>query len=128
MSKQQLHDTQIGAVIQQMRGERVAEHVRRKRLSSDARANGVTLDQSPKRLTRERRMTLCQEYVLVLRRADECWTRLRQVMVEPCDSLFAERNEPFLATFAHHAHDAFIHPDLRELEPHQFRHAQAGRI
>ena len=50
MAEQQLNDTQVRAVIQQMRGKRVAESVRRQ-VSVDARVARQGLDPVPTGLT-----------------------------------------------------------------------------
>ncbi len=64
--EQELHDAKIGAVVQQMRREGVAHNMRRQRRARDPGARRIALDQLPKRLTRQRRTTLRQEYMLIL--------------------------------------------------------------
>jgi hypothetical protein len=54
VAEQQLHDAQVGAVVEQVRGEGVAQHVRREPRRIDAGARGVALDQLPEGIWRVR--------------------------------------------------------------------------
>ncbi len=54
--EQQLHDAKIGAVVQQMRCERMAQYMGRQRRLRNAGAHGIALDERPECLARQRRM------------------------------------------------------------------------
>ena len=51
VTEQELHHAQIGAVIDEMRGEGVAQHVRREALARNG-ARAIAPDQVPERLPR----------------------------------------------------------------------------
>jgi hypothetical protein len=52
VAEQQLHHAQVGAVVEQVRGEGVAQHVRRDALLRNADLQRVFLDQVPEHLPR----------------------------------------------------------------------------
>ncbi len=108
VSEQQLHDAQVGAVIEQMRRERVPQHVRRQCGRRDARANRVALDQRPECLARERRMTLRQEHFVALAGAGERRPHVAQISLHPCDGFVAHRHEPLLVALADDADHAGV--------------------
>jgi len=55
VAEQQLHHAQVRAVIEQMRGERMAQRVRRERRRLDARQHRVALERMPEGLPRRGR-------------------------------------------------------------------------
>ena len=60
MSKHFLDDSQVGAVFEQMRGEGMAQHVRRD-VSRNAGVAGARFDSAPHRRRGELCATLCQK-------------------------------------------------------------------
>ena len=52
MPEQQLHDAQVRAVVEEVRGEGVAQDVRRDRRRRDACDGAIALDREPERLPR----------------------------------------------------------------------------
>src|SRR5689334_213880 len=128
VAEQQLHDAQIRAVIEQMRRERVAQHVRRQRRGRYAGAHRMALDERPEGLPRKRRMALCEEELVALRDTGELRPHGAQVARHPCNRFVAHWHQPLLAALADDAHDAGIMRDLRELETGKLRNTQAGRV
>src|SRR5262249_11870776 len=112
VAKQHLDHAEVGAMIEQVSGEGMAQSVRRERRRRDARENGVALDHVPEGLAGERRPARGQEDRLREScacagcRARERGTGFLEVAVYPRHGLLADGNEAFLVALAYHSHDA----------------------
>src|SRR6185437_2544049 len=127
VAEQHLHHAQIRAVVQQMRGECVAQRVRRE-LAIHAGLARVALDDVPEGLARHA--------ITASRREHAVGAAIEQDVVawtvdeggQPAHGLLAQRNQPLAITLAKHADDALIQIDLRELQAHQLGDAQPRGI
>src|SRR5437660_4844958 len=120
MSEQQLHYAKIRAVIEQVRRESMAQRVRRKLGGSNARLQGIALDQLPERLPGERAAARGDEDRVALRTSRKLGSARREIALEPIHRLFAQRDEALLAALAEDAHDTHVEAHLSELEADEF--------
>src|SRR5690606_1446989 len=89
VAQQHLHGAQIGAVVEQMRGERMAQRMRRYR-RTDTGYRGVQLDAVPERLAGHLRATLAGKYDIARLVAQQQAPGLTQVALEPVQGLLAQ--------------------------------------
>src|SRR5437763_10112931 len=101
MAELHLHYALIRPVVDEMRGERVAQHVRRQPLAR-YRARAIAAYQMPERLPRHAGAARSDEKRVGLASAFERGPRLVQVTLDPVHRFFAERHEPLLRAFAEH--------------------------
>ena len=100
--EQLLDRAQVGAALQQMRRERVAQSMRMREHSAHRR--GV---EAPTTRGHEER---------VLSAVDERGARVLQVPRDAVRGLLAERNDAFLSTFAADSHVLLLEVDVAEVE------------
>jgi len=91
VTEQELDNAQIGAMVQQVRRECMAQDVRRQRSRWNAGRHRVALDQRPERLPRQGPLALREEYLVSFARAGQCGTNFAQVTRKPGDRFVAER-------------------------------------
>src|SRR5262245_45001022 len=92
--EQHLHDAQIGAMIQQMRREGVAQGVRRQ-VPLDTGCARIALDDVPEGLARHALTAARGEQVVGLTLEQNLAARTVDETLQPVDRLLAERNESF---------------------------------
>ena len=89
MTEQQLHDAQVGAMIQKMRRECMTQRMRRQRFGSNARDDRIAFQRVPQRLSRWPRMTCCEEQSVAAAVAGERRPRFSQIANNPSDRVVA---------------------------------------
>ena len=115
MAEQLLDRAQVGAALEQVRRERVAEAVRVRHQAAQRR--GV----EPAAAGREEER--------VVGAAGELGARLAEVAGDPVGGLLAERDDPVLRALAVADVDVLLlEVDVAEIEPDRLRAAQAGRV
>ena len=136
VSKQELDHAQVGAMVEQMGGEGVAQGVRRQR-RVDARVQGVALEQGPEHLPRHAgrhalvrlAAALGDEQEIAVAAAQNQRPGLLRIAPQPEGRLLAERHQPVLAALAaDDAHHRIRKAEMHGLERHQFAHAQAAGV
>jgi hypothetical protein len=128
MPQQQLHRAQVGAVVEQVRGEGVAQRVRRQR-RGDAGHTRVALDDGPEHHARHAGAARGDEQVVGLLRRPRMAPRASAGSAPASRlRLGAERHQALLAALAHHPQHAFVQAQLKGLERDQLAHAQAAGV
>src|SRR6185436_15937030 len=110
VTEKELHDPQVGTVVDEVRGESVAQNVRRELLGG-YRALTVAADQVPERLPRHAGSARGEK-----ERVRSAFS-LIQIARDPVDRLLTERYEALLGAFAHHAQNARVEVHLEGLQP-----------
>src|SRR4029450_14119577 len=105
---------------EEVRRERVAQHVRRQARCGYARFYSVALQTCPERLPRQRTAARRDEHRIGARLSCKVRACTREIPLDPHDRLLAERHEPLLAALAEDAHDAHVEayrsdPQARQL-------------
>src|SRR3954469_13331261 len=114
VAEQFLDRAEVGAALEQVRREGVAEAGRGRQWA--AQRAGV----EPAAAGREEER--------VLRAADELWPRLAQVDRDSVRRLFAEWNDALLAALAAHVDELLLEVDVGEVQVDRLLRAQAGRV
>src|SRR5262249_10071970 len=96
-----------GAMIQQVRGKRMSQRVRRE-LFGDSRLARITLDDVPESLARHAVATPGGKQVVSLPLEKNFAARATGKLGQPAHRLLAQRNQPLAVTFAEYADDALI--------------------
>ncbi len=121
-----LHDAQVGAVLDEVRGEGVAEGVRGDFLA-DACEQRLLFDQIENGHPAQRAAVFVEECDVV-----EGWLgSLRagvEVVAERVGGELPEGDEPLFVAFADHAHEAFLQIDVRDLQAAGLGDAQAAAV
>ena len=128
VAKQQLHDAQVGTVVEQMGGEGVAQHVRRELFRGNAGDRRIPLDELPESLAGHGAATGGDEQGVALPALEDFRPRLVQIAAEPVDGLFAEWHQALLAAFAEGAQHAFVETDFVQFQIDQLGNAQARGV
>jgi hypothetical protein len=127
MPEQHLHCAQVGTVVQQVRGEGMAQRVRRQRRIDTRRAR-MALDQLPEHLPRHRATARGDEQRVADPALEDGAARLGQVAPHPGMGLGAEGHEPLLRALAGDAQCALVQAHVHRLQCHQLADAQAAGV
>ncbi|VVN30515.1 hypothetical protein PS676_04786 [Pseudomonas fluorescens] len=127
VAEQHLHHPQIGAVVEQVRGEGVTQGVRRQRLA-DPGDLGLMLDAVPERLARHLLAALTGEHDIAGTSAEQLLAAIAHITLDPDNRLLAHWHQPLLAALAHHPQHALTQVDLLQRQADQFRHPQAAGV
>src|SRR4029079_9028243 len=92
VTKQHLHHAQVGAVVDEVRGEGVAQHVRRGVLAGHG-ARAVTLDVLPERLPRHAGAAAGDVQVVGLALFQDVVPRVLRIPANPVHRLFSKGHE-----------------------------------
>src|SRR6187399_1611955 len=127
MTQQHLHHAQVGSMIEQVRGEGVAQRVRRQLFVDDGLA-GVALDDVPEGLARHAVATARREQVVGGAVEQDLAARRAHEVRQPTHGFLTQRDQTLAVALAHDPDDTLVGVDLVVLEIDQFRDAQAGGI
>ena len=127
MAKQHLHRPQVGAVIEQVGGEGMAQRVRRQR-RGNARRQRLLLHDHPEHHPAHPMAARGDEQVLGLLAAEDGPAGFGKVAHQPVARQLAERHQPLLAALAQHPQHALVHPEVEGLQTDQFADAQAAGV
>ena len=114
-------------MVDQVRGKRVAQRVRRD-FPGDARRPGVAFDGMPEGLPGHRKGAVAGEQRVAGAPAQDVRPGGGYVAVDPAERHFADRHQTLLAAFADHLHDAGVQVHRGEGERHQFADAKPGGV
>ena len=128
MAEQGLHHPQVGAVVQEVAGEGVAQHVRREPLAGDAAARAQRLQFAGEMLAGE--MALLAER---RKQPFRCCLAFaagaqREIFGHGALGGLVERHQPLLAALAAHHQHSLVAPRGGRRQRHQFGDAQAGGV
>src|SRR5690606_37607460 len=115
VTEQELHDPEVRAAIQEVRGKGVPQAVRRQ-LLLDARLLCVALDDVPERLAGHAIPAPGREQVVGLALQQDLHARGSHEFLEPAERLVAERDQPLAVSLAHDPEHALVEVHLRLLE------------
>src|SRR6516164_2452385 len=118
VAKQHLHDAQVRAVIQQVRGEGVPQSVRRE-LLGDAGLARVALDDVPERLAGHAIAATRRKEVISLALEQDLAARATAEFLEGTHRLLAEGDEPLAVALAEDADYALVEVDLPLAQVHE---------
>ena len=121
-----LDDAQIGAVLDEVRGEGVAEGVRGDFLA-DAREQRLLFDEIENGHPAQRAAVFVQEGDVVEGRFGGRGACV-EVVLEGVGCHFPEGDEPLFVAFADDAHKALLEIDVRDLQAAGFGDAQAAAV
>ncbi|MNZ78511.1 hypothetical protein D3C78_970880 [compost metagenome] len=127
MPQQHLHHPQIGAVVEQMGGEGVAQGVGGE-LSPDPRPLGIELDAMPEGLAGHHPGLLGGEDHVRAGAPQQQGAGLPVVTLQPVDRLLPHGHQSLLVALAHHPHQPLAQADMLGGEPHQLGDPQPGGI
>ena len=125
--EQLLHDTQVGAPLQQVRGERVPQRVR-VHACGEARAAGMPTQDGPPSHARERTAAGVAEHEVMAQRPHEQRSTAVEPFAQGALGVRAERDQTLLVALAGHGEGALAERDAAALEADEFRDAQAAGI
>ena len=127
MAEQHLHHAQIRTMIEQMRGESMAQRVGRQRLADPGNL-GLVLDAVPERLTGHLFATLTGEQHITGPPAEQFTARVTHVALDPHNRLLPHRHQALLAALAHHPQHALAQVDLLQGQTDQLGHPQTAGV
>jgi len=127
VAEQFLDDAQVGAVVEQVRGEAVPEHVRGN-VAGDAGAPGAAFDPQPEGHGRERRAARGQKHVGRRARPHQLGPADLQIAVERFDGFAADGHNAFLVALADDVDEPRVQVQLLEAQVAQLRQTQARGI
>jgi hypothetical protein len=117
-----LDDAEISAVLEQVRGEAVSEHMRSD-VTFDAGHAGAFLDAQPKRHRGERSSALGEENIPGRMEAHELGAGRFKVELERLDGFASDRHSAFFVAFAENGDEAGIEVELFESDLAEFGEA-----
>lgn len=128
VAKELLDVAHVGAALQEMRGARVPESMRRERLRTLGAA-GVQADQILDVLRAHARAVLRQKQRRLVRLLHERWACVTDVDLQSIGGASEQRHDAILAAFAV-ADEEHPLPEVHvgEIEPLAFAHTQAGAV
>src|SRR5882724_7727190 len=127
MTQQHLHDAQVGTMVEQMRGKRVSQSMRRK-VFGDSGLAGVALDDVPERLARHAIATPRGKQVVSLALEQNLAARAAGKLRQPAHRFLTQGNQPLAVSLAEYANDALIDVDLPMAQVDELRNAQARSV
>ena len=127
MAQHLLHRSQVGAALQQVRRERVAQRVGRNALHY-ARPLSAPLDDAPGAHARERPATRIEEQLALRIALVERGPDLTRVERDRPQGPPADRYEALLGPLAEHADQRVVVPHVAHRERDQFAHSHAGGV
>ena len=122
-----LNHPQVGAMLQQVSGEAVSEHVRRD-VSTDSAATDPALDAGPERGLGERRSALGEEDICRRARRHQLGASRFKITIQRRDGGAANGHDAFLVTLADHVYEAGLEVKLLEPQTPQLGEPQARRV
>src|SRR5580698_3041952 len=125
--KEHLDDTQVCTVVEQMRGERMPQRVRREFLR-DAGFARVALDDVPEGLARHPIATSRREQVVGLALEQDLTARAPCKIFQPAHRFLTQRDEAFAVAFTEDADHALGSVDLAVTEIDELGYPQARRV
>src|SRR5579862_5209077 len=125
--QQHLHDAQVRAMVEQMRGKRMPQSMRRK-LFGDSGLTRVPLDDVPERLARHAITTPRGEQIVSLALQQDLAARAIGKLSQPAHRLLAQGNQPLAVSLAEYANHALIDVDLSMTQVDELRNAQARSV
>ena len=128
MTEQQLHDAKIGAMVDQVGGERMPQRMRRQARGFDSGRQRVTLDQRPEHLPAHRPPLRRRKQHIAGAPAKQAQSAITDKPLKPCAGRFTHRYEALPAPLADYAHDTHVQAEHDEPHADQLGHPQAGRI
>ena len=126
VAEQRLDHSQIGAALQQVRRERVAQDVRGER-PGDAGVHRVVTHHPPERLPRHAAPAMGNEQDRLVR-LGPLRPHLGEVALDQGPSRLAERHHPALTALAQHRQVAAAQLEVGQLQRAQLRHAQTRGV
>ncbi len=127
VAQQQLHDAQVGAVIEQVGGEGVAQGVGRQRLV-DAGDRGPMAQPVPEGLAGHGAAPLAGKEYVALSAAEDLRPALANEFGHAGLGFLSQRHQPLLVPLADNAHHPLTEVELVQAQCHQLRHPQAGGV
>src|SRR5215469_17516591 len=127
VTEQHLDYAQIGAVVQQMGREGVAQRVRRE-LLGDASLARIAFDDVPEGLPRHAIAAPRREQVIGLSLEQDLAARTATEFLEGAHRLLAERDEAFPIALAEDTDHPLVEVDLTLAQVHQLRYSQPGGV
>ena len=127
MTEQHLYDAQIGAVIEKVGGEGVAQSVRGEWFG-DPGLDGIALDELPEGLARHAVAAAGRKQEVADPAAEDVQPWTACIVAQPVAGVLAERHQTLLAALAEDAHHALGQTDLARGEIDQFADAQTAGI
>ena len=132
MAEHHLDGAEVGTAFEQVRGERVADHMRAER-RADTGGSSVRPQDLPEPDPAERSAAAVDEHAFTRRAAAVSMARqdgsgVTQITRDPLGRLIAERNQPFLAALSNACQVVGFKVYVGSLHIHELRHSHAGRI
>src|SRR4051812_22705107 len=127
MAEHLLHCTEVGASLEQVRGERVAQEVRVDAFGLEPCLVGEATQDEEDTGAGERPAVRVQEQLLPVA-AVEVRSTAREVAAEGIRCLPPDRHDPLLAALAEAADEPVLEIDGLPVERDHFAHAQAGAV
>ena len=132
MAEQLLDDAQVGAALEQVRRERVAQRVRADTFG-EAGGGGRPLDRGPGLLARQPAAAVAQEQRTAADRVDvsareQAGRAAGHPAPEPVERDVADRDEPLLVALADDADEAAVDRQVLAVEPDRLADPQPRRV
>lgn len=128
MAQQHLDHPQVGAMIEQMRGKSMPEHMRRKG-GIDAGHGSIFFYDKPECLARHRAAATCDEQCLTASRPEQGDASPGHILLNPVLGFRAHGHKAILAAFSQSdAHYAFGQTDMQYIKADQFGDSEACGI
>ena len=127
MTKQQLHDPQVSAVIQQVRGKCMAQHMGRY-FGPNTGDGVVVLDAMPERLAGHGAPLATGEQGMALVVLQQLSPGTLDVLLQPLMGALSHGHQTLLPAFAGNTDNALTPVDVVHVQMHQFRNSQAARV
>src|SRR6476619_4232833 len=127
MSEHFLNCPQVGASLEQVRGERVAQEVRVDALGLEPCLVGEAAQDEEDTGAGERPAVRVQEQLLPVA-AVEVWPTAREVAAEGFRCLPPDRHDPLLGALAEATNESVLEIDGLPAEPDRLADAQAGSV
>jgi len=127
MAQQKLHDTQIGAVVEQVRRKGMPQPVRRD-VPPDVRRPRMVADAVPERLPRQALAAGRDEHLRHHGSLQQFRAGFPQVGLQPFAGLVTQRNQPLLVALANHPDDSLVEVQIGQQQAGEFAYAQTRRI
>ena len=127
VAEQHLHDAQVGAVVDEVGCERMAQGVRRDG-RGDAAGGSIVADKFPEGLTGYGFAAFVEEKNVVQRVFEQLRAGAMDVTFDGSHGVFADGDEAFFLPFAAYAQDAVLQVEVAEAQADEFADAQAAGV